>query len=636
MKLRYLVLAGAMAQAGLAHGMGLGELDLQSYLGNPLQADLKVLTPGDYDQQDIRVRIARPEVYEQFGIHFDSFHNQIDFSVLSAPGGEIRVQAVSRERVVEPFLDIVVELSWPQGTTYRRYSLLLDPPAYAARWRKTSPTAKPVEEAALAMAKPAQMPKSVVSKPVTTQAWSAPQSRPQRPATAAVDRSTLNAVNTNDAHAYEARPYEVRSGDSLWKIARRLQPGSGESLTALMQRLVAANPQAFVAGDPDRLRLGATLYLPNTIEGAPAQTTAVADNASHSASVPSSSRVPAPVAEIPAAVAPAVPRTPAVDLQAELASAQQATVPETTEEIRATLARLQQEKTELVQFQDQLKQEMVNVLERRVAVTEALQQIEQNHSASTQPVSAAAEPALETSSAETPTATAALAAEKVTLSQLLSPHKTTAPRLEAAAMTGQDLLPRDASARNMSNLLVAQSGPSLWYLVAMLPLGLLIVLLGMRSQRVHRIRQSESMKDGELYELVFGSRRDRSRSDSPEQVRQALEQIREKAGQGQADQFNADTHLNEMGNSDQSVSRDDLKQMIDLYMLYSQYQKAQNVILTEISKRPGRADLRLYLMQVYAAMNDWQSFDDQLEVLRRMGNAQLVEEAMKLRSSAPR
>ena len=89
-----------------------------------------------------------------------------------------------------------------------------------------------------------------------------------------------------------------------------------------------------------------------------------------------------------------------------------------------------------------------------------------------------------------------------------------------------------------------------------------------------------------------------------------------------------------MDSADQGVSRDELKQMIDLYMLYSQYQKAQNVILTEISKRPARTDLRLYLMQVYAAMNDWKAFDGQLEVLRRMGNPQLLEEALKLRNSA--
>lgn len=604
MKLRYLVLAGALAQAGLVHGMGLGELELQSYLGNPLQADLRIVAPGQFDQDDIRVRIARPEVYERFGARFEAFHNQIDFTVQPSPGG-IRVQANSKGRVQEPFLDIVVELSWPQGTAYRRYSLLVDPPAYAARWQKTAPADRPLETAAIALAQ---------------------QPPARRPAAARAAESTRQPVLA-PSRAEGAHPYVVQSGDSLWKIARRLQRGSGTSIPALMDQLLAANPRAFIDGDPARLRQGVTLYLP-------ADAAAIADVAdaqpvktAHAAVEIAPSTTRAPVTPAPVNVAP---RDQTIDIQAELTSAQQAgqaAVPETLEEIRAALAQLEREKAELRQFQAQVKQDMVQVLEQRIAVSQALQQAEMRQRG--------LEPAAQTPSAgvvSTPSTPAAepVAAEvaPVTLSTLLAPRKSAPPRLETATLKAQDLLQSEPAA---SNLLVSRSGPNLWYLLAMLPLGLLVVLLGMRSQRVHKIRQSEVLKDGELYELVFGSRRDRSRTDSPDQVRKALEQIREKAGHAEQPVAPPATA---MGNPDQGVSRDELKQMIDLYMLYSQYQKAQNVILTEISKRPARTDLRLYLMQVYAAMNDWKAFDDQLEVLRRMGNAQLLEEALKLRSSA--
>ena len=605
MKLRNLVLAAALAQAGLVHGMGLGELELQSYLGNPLQADLRIVGPGQFDQDDIRVRIARPEVYERFGARFEAFHNQIDFTVQPSPGGSIRVQANSKGRVQEPFLDIVVELSWPQGTTYRRYSLLVDPPAYAARWQKTAPSARPLETAAIALAQ----------QPATP-----------RPASARAAASTRRPTIA-PAHADHTRPYVVQAGDSLWKIARRLQSGSGTSIPGLMDQLLAANPRAFIDGDPARLRQGVTLYLP-------AEAAAVADTVApqppvtrpaDGMSAPSTAQVPA----MPAAVA-VTPEDQTLDIQAELASAQQAgqaAVPETLEEIRAALAQLEREKAELRQFQAQVKQDMVQVLEQRIAVSQALQQAELSQRG-LEPVvetpSASADPAQSTPAAESAPAEVA----PVTLSTLLAPRKSAPPHLETATLNAQDLLQPEPA---ISNLLVSRTGPNLWYLVAMLPLGLLVVLLGMRSQRVHKIRQSEVLKDGELYELVFGSRRDRSRTDSPDQVRKALEQIREKAGHAEQPVVAPATA---MGNPDQGVSRDELKQMIDLYMLYSQYQKAQNVILTEISKRPARTDLRLYLMQVYAAMNDWKAFDDQLEVLRRMGNPQLLEEALKLRNSA--
>jgi hypothetical protein len=153
---------------------------------------------------------------------------------------------------------------------------------------------------------------------------------------------------------------------------------------------------------------------------------------------------------------------------------------------------------------------------------------------------------------------------------------------------------------------------------------LLVVLMGMRSHRVQQIRRTEQVKDEDLHDLVFGARRDRTRAESPEQLRKAVEQIREKATSFDRDQAAATA-------VDPSEGRDDLKQMIDLYLVYSQYQKALNVILTEISKRPGRADLRLYLMQVYAAMGDWKAFDEQEDVLRRLGQQALLERAAELR-----
>lgn len=606
MKLRYLVLAGALAQAGLVHGMGLGELELQSYLGNPLQADLRIVGPGQFDQDDIQVRIARPEVYERFGARFEAFHNQIDFTVQPSPGGSIRVQANSKGSVQEPFLDIVVELSWPQGTTYRRYSLLVDPPAYAARWQKTAPAARPLEADAIALAQPPAPTRATSGRPKPV------QTRRPDPAPGRVDHT---------------RPYVVQAGDSLWKIARRLQSGSGTSIPALMDQLLAANPRAFINGDPARLRQGVTLYLP--AEGA-----AIAENVPRqpAATAKTDADATASTGRAPV-VAASVPETSGqvLDIQAELASTQQAgkaAVPETLDEIRGALAQLEREKAELRQFQAQVKQDMVQVLEQRIAVTQALQQAEQSKRGLEPSVETASASPASTLSAPEVAPAATDVTPPVTLSTLLAPRKAAPPRLETATMTAQDLLQPEPA---LSNLLVSRSGPNLWYLVAMLPLGLLVVLLGMRSQRVHKIRQSEVLKDEELYELVFGSRRDRSRTDSPDQVRKALEQIREKAGHAEQPLVLPATG---MDSPDQGVSRDELKQMIDLYMLYSQYQKAQNVILTEISKRPARTDLRLYLMQVYAAMNDWKAFDDQLEVLRRMGNPQLLEEALKLRNSA--
>ena len=80
----------------------------------------------------------------------------------------------------------------------------------------------------------------------------------------------------------------VRSGESLWLIAKRL--GAGADIQRMMSALHALNPHAFVGGDMSRLRVGVTLQTP-TGSGLPA-TTPSSGPATASAPAP----VPTPVA----------------------------------------------------------------------------------------------------------------------------------------------------------------------------------------------------------------------------------------------------------------------------------------------------------------------------------------------------
>lgn len=71
----------------------------------------------------------------------------------------------------------------------------------------------------------------------------------------------------------------VRTGESLWTIAKRL--AGNASVQSTMQALHTLNPEAFVGGDMNRLRVGVTLRVPAMLESSvpPASTSDIVEQA---------------------------------------------------------------------------------------------------------------------------------------------------------------------------------------------------------------------------------------------------------------------------------------------------------------------------------------------------------------------
>jgi hypothetical protein len=57
--------------------------------------------------------------------------------------------------------------------------------------------------------------------------------------------------------------HDVEAGDTLQQIALQLLPNRPAQRTQLMRDIVQLNPTAFVKQNPDRLKAGARLWLPN-------------------------------------------------------------------------------------------------------------------------------------------------------------------------------------------------------------------------------------------------------------------------------------------------------------------------------------------------------------------------------------
>lgn len=237
-KLLLTLASGSALYSGLVPALGLGGITLHSALNQPLEADIELLQMGDLDSGDIRVRLASEADFARSGVDRLFFLNDLRFTPLLRGNRHI-IRVVSSKPVQEPYLNFVIEVARPNGQLLREYTVLLDPPSSSAY---SAVAAAPVAE-----------------QPRASAARSAPVAVADLPP------------------ATQGRRYQVQRGDSLWLIAQRLRDaGSSLSQSALMDGLYGLNPQAFVAGDKNRLSLGANLLLPDAAATAGSVTAAPA------------------------------------------------------------------------------------------------------------------------------------------------------------------------------------------------------------------------------------------------------------------------------------------------------------------------------------------------------------------------
>ena len=241
--------SGSALYSGMAPALGLGEITLHSALNQPFEAEIELLEVGDLGAQDLRVGLAPADVFNRSGVERFYFLNDLRFTPLLR-GSRSVIRVVSSRPVREPYLNFIVEVARPNGQLLREYTVLLDPPgssAYASV--AAAPSAAPVTQASASVAAPA---------------------------------SSLRTVTPPSAAA--GHRHQVARGDSLWLIAARLrEQGSTLSQQALMEGILALNPNAFAGGDPSRLQAGADLLLPDAARTA---APAVAPAAPTSAEVP--------------------------------------------------------------------------------------------------------------------------------------------------------------------------------------------------------------------------------------------------------------------------------------------------------------------------------------------------------------
>lgn len=293
--IKALVLAVGLLMSAVACAVSMGGINVTSALGEPLKAEIDLASVSRPEKNKLSARLASPDVFKGAGMDYPDAMPKLKFQVETRANGDLYIKVSTDQAVNEPFVSILVELSWSSGRLLREYTFLLDPRVEKAELPKAAevkpvlssveaakPTpleaAKPVpaENAAAAKvaAKDAFPPMRVAAPvdekvpvvevhPVTRAELVTPVTTAQLAPPAAT--APVSAIKPPETAKVAADTITVKHGDTLGKIAAGLKP-SDISLERMLVALYNANVGEFDGRNMNRLRTGKILRVPDSNE----------------------------------------------------------------------------------------------------------------------------------------------------------------------------------------------------------------------------------------------------------------------------------------------------------------------------------------------------------------------------------
>src|SRR5258705_8831945 len=186
-----IALAALLCVPLLAQSAGLGRLQVNSALGQPLRAEIEIVSLQAGEEDSLQARLGSREAFQQAGIEMSSALVGLQFAI-DKRGGRPVIRLSSSQPVNEPFVELLIELSWSTGRLVREYTFLLDPAEYKGPPQDSAPA------------------------PAARPAVSAPAAPAPR-----VESRPLVSTPPAAAAATGAKQQEVKKGDTLGAIPRQ-------------------------------------------------------------------------------------------------------------------------------------------------------------------------------------------------------------------------------------------------------------------------------------------------------------------------------------------------------------------------------------------------------------------------------
>ncbi len=224
-------LALALWPATDAIALGLGDIRVESALNQPLSAEIEILGSTHEELQQVKIAVASRDRFLQFGADRPAFLSSVSFRIVEDGAGRATLRVRAAEAFTEPFVALLIDVTWPSGQLIRDYTLLLDPPG-----------SEPVTAPATVVATPAAHVARVQALPHggITGAFTGAPARTQHHNPPPQDGPDLDAVGRAANTTPSApRVHHTRAHSSPAPVAAASRPPDASALTVLVERITA-------------------------------------------------------------------------------------------------------------------------------------------------------------------------------------------------------------------------------------------------------------------------------------------------------------------------------------------------------------------------------------------------------------
>jgi pilus assembly protein FimV len=257
LKLKQITIALCVALMPISSfAAGLGKLNVTSALGEPLTADIELISVTPAELENITAAIASEETYATQGLEKPASHTGIKVEVGKNASGAPVLKLRSAQAINDPFLDMLIQVDWATGRLLREYTVLLDPPGYTGE--QAPATASTVDSPVVAASPNAEVTRSNADVQSTASEEKPVTKKGKSKKAAKKNPEQIDVVEP----AMTGAEYTTERGDTLMKIARDMKP-EGVSLEQMLVGLYETNPEAFSGKNMNRLKVGQIVRQPS-------------------------------------------------------------------------------------------------------------------------------------------------------------------------------------------------------------------------------------------------------------------------------------------------------------------------------------------------------------------------------------